>query len=111
MSNFHKLPKDLIEKILKWYQLFQQSLASQRIQDFRKNYDNEWKNILSDIRSNIPAYKVNVVNFDGLHLSIYFRLPDCDINEFNMRALFNSWEYTLERSALGLPRSLFYLSQ
>lgn len=107
MSNFQHIPMDLIREILKWYDDFQIQAAIQRKEEFYKIYSTTWYNILSDIRANTPAYKASVVNYDGLNISIYFRLPDCDIRNFELRALFNSWTYTLNRSALGMPRTLY----
>lgn len=111
MSEFPPLPSDLIGKILKFYDEFQIQAAIQRTHDFRIFFGPIWEDILSDIRANIPAYKVSVINYEGLNLNIYFRLPNCDISDFSLRALFNSWTYTINRSALGLPRAIFYLQQ
>lgn len=111
MEIFSQLPTDLIGKILKYYDDFQTQAAIQRKREFVAVHGESWKDVMSDVRANVPAYRVSVVNYDGLHLSIYFRLPDCRVEDFNLRALFNSWTYTLNRSALGLPRQLFYLQQ
>ena len=111
MTEFPPLPRDLIGKILNFYDEFQRQAAIQRVEEFRQEYLPIWSNVLSDIRANIPAYRVFARNYQGLNISVFFRLPDCDIRNFSLRALFNSWDYTLERSALGMPRSLFYLQQ
>jgi hypothetical protein len=111
MEIFSLLPTDLIGKILKFYDDFQTQAAIQRKREFAAVYGEDWAVIMSDVRANVPAYKVSVVNYDGLNINIYFRLPDCSVEDFNLRALFNSWTYTLNRSALGLPRQLFYLPQ
>jgi len=111
MTDFSKLPRDLIEKVLKFYDEFQIQSAIQRTAEFRALYSPIWNNVLSDVRTNTPAYRVSTVNYMGLHVNLFLRLPDCDISNFDMRAMFNSWDYTIRRSALGLPRSLFYLQQ
>lgn len=111
MTQISYLPRDLVRKILNLYNDFQIQAAIQRTAEFRSKFGIGWASIMSDIRMNVPAYRVSVVNYDGLHMNLYFRLPDCDVSNFEFRALFNSWEYSLERSALGLPRGLFYLHE
>lgn len=111
MTQFYNLPRDLIGKILKFYDDFQTQAAIQRIAEFRIEFGTRWGNVLSDVQMNVPAYRVSVVNYDGLRMSLYFRLPDCDVRDFEFRALFNSWDYFIERSALGLPRGLFYFRE
>ena len=91
---------------MQFYWDFQVQATIQRIRDFKERYSSVWTLVLSDIRDNVPAYRVRCRNYQGLHISIFFRQPDCDISGFELRALFNSWEYTVERSALSLPRSL-----
>lgn len=111
MTEFSYLPRDLIEKILKFYDEFQIQAAIQRTIEFRTVYSSLWNDVLSDVRANTPAYRVSTVNYMGLRVNMFLRLPDCDLSTFDMRAMFNSWDYTIRRSALGLPRSLFYLQQ
>ncbi|NBR60280.1 MAG: hypothetical protein EBT86_01275 [Actinobacteria bacterium] len=111
METFQPLPRDLIGKILNFYDDFQTQAAIQRKREFDILYGPVWSNVLSDVRANVPAYRVSVINYEGLNINIFFRLPDCDVKDFRLRALFNSWTYTLNRSALGLPRQLFYLQQ
>lgn len=98
------LPLDIIHKINKWHTEFIIIDSIERIRNFKDRFDTCWKEICYDIRTNTPSYEIRVTNYQGLKIILYLRLPDCDIENFDARAIFNSWEYVIFRKALPFPR-------
>jgi len=103
----NSLPNDINNLIYYFYWEFQRGECINRISAFQQNYNNIWAEVMSDIRMNTPAYRIKVTNYQGLQISLYLRLPNCDVGDFDIQAIFNSWNYTIQRSALGMPRGLF----
>jgi len=72
------LPAELVREIYKWYRLFQQRDAIDRVLTFQQNYRLEWDTIMADIRMNVPRYTFVLASRSGRSLRVSVYSPDCN---------------------------------
>jgi hypothetical protein len=97
-----RCPDDVVNTIFKYYNLFQQRHAIDRVEDFRTTYTPTWSLIMNDIRANTPRYRIKIKSFTDQIMTLSLYSPDCDINSMSFRQGSQSWQLSCIRRALSI---------
>jgi hypothetical protein len=95
-------PDDVVNIIIKYYTLFQQRHAIDRVEDFRTTYTPTWSLIMTDIRANTPRYRIKLKSFTDQIMTLSLYSPDCDIHSMSFRQGSQSWQLSCIRRALSV---------
>ena len=96
-----RCPDDVYNIIFAYYRLFQQRHAIDRVEDFRTNYTQPWEQIMTDIRSNTPRYRIKLKSFTDQVMTLSLFAPDCDIHSISIRQGLSTWQLSCIRRALS----------
>lgn len=97
-----RCPDDIINLVFTYYSLFQQRHAIDRVEDFRINYALPWEQIMTDIRSNTPRYRIKLKTFTDQVMTLSLFAPDCDINGISICQGRTTWQLSCIRRALSI---------